>query len=246
MADGIVIYAVRYPGGSPVPPDRPAAAAYYRADVGGRLLVTGAVPPCRLICVDVSSVSSGRCPDGLCAAVVRECLSHGCAGAAVMTPGPGSASFFPPLADAMANAGLRLYLPEAYVMPGMDCIALVSTAVSSGSFRQRMTSAAEKFGKDRVAADVMPLRVDYALAPPERTRRELTPGELRRLLPGTGGAVRHCKTLCAGYFTYTVGERAHFTVFDDEYSVMEKLRVIAEVGIREVFVPEADVLRYYL
>lgn len=135
------------------------------------------------------------------------------------------------LSAACAQAGLTLYLPEAFAALSPDCRVLVSSALVSGTLERRLTEAIGKYGLERVTLAVEVVAEDFLL-PASGRGEPLTPNQLRQLIDRLSPAVFFDRGLCAHYFTYMArGSQAHFILYDTARSVQEKLSAAQRLGV---------------
>lgn len=178
-------------------------------------------------------------PEALRDAVLRECGRRGYAGVLLdfeEAPRRDRAAFAAALAPALAAGRRTLYLPERYAASAPGATALLCTAISGGSFSQRLQeAAAQAGGAGRLALDVQRLRMDFRL--PARTGEgdPLTGEALEKLMEREKPAVFFSQDLCARYFTYAREGEAHFVLFDDADTLNQKLRLGAGMGFAAAF-----------
>ena len=178
-------------------------------------------------------------PEALCAAVLRECGRRGYGGAVLdfeEPPRRDRLAFAERLGQALSAGRRVLYLPEEYAGAAQDAVLLICTAISGGSFTERLQEAAARHGgAARLALDVQRLRMDFRL--PARTGEgdPLSAEALQRLMERKSPAVFFSQDLCARYFTYTVDSEAHFVLFDDADTLNQKLKTGAGMGFSAAF-----------
>ena len=129
----------------------------------------------------------------------------------------------------------RLYLPESCAGRVPGSIAVVGTAISGGSFRQRLEEAVSAFGGGRLALDVRRLTMDFSLPSPSGEGAPISPQQLRELLEELRPNTFYSRDLCAKYFTYTRAEQAHFVLFDDADTIRRKLHTGQNLGFSAAF-----------
>ncbi len=129
----------------------------------------------------------------------------------------------------------RLYVPEAYGPRVPGATVVVCTALSGGSFRQRMQEAADRWGASRVALDVQRLMMDFPLPSPTGEGDPLTAEQLAQLWEELQPSAFYSRDLCARYFTYTREGKSHFVVFDDADTMRTKIRSGAAMGFAAAF-----------
>ncbi len=139
------------------------------------------------------------------------------------------------------QAGLRrsrrgLFLPESYANFSSQAILYLSSALSGGSLRQRLQTAVETYGADRLALSLHRASADFFLPSPTGEGRPLSQQALRQRMARLEPRVHFSQDLCAHYFTYMSRETgAHFVLFDDEESLRSKRALAQEVGIQRFF-----------
>ncbi len=180
-------------------------------------------------------------PEPFCQEVVRECAARGFQGAFFDFEGrpmPVLRRAVELLAPGFRRRGWSLYVPEGYVTADPCVKAVISTALSGGSLKQRLSQTAETYGPDRVVLGLEWTSEDFTLPAPDGSGSRLSREELDALLERRAPAVYFDQELCAHYFTYMrTGQSAHFVLYDDPASMGKKLRVAAALGIREGFLP---------
>ena len=178
-------------------------------------------------------------PDALCAAVLRECGRRGYGGVVLdfeEAARPDRLAFAGRLGPALAGTRRVLYVPEPYAAAAPEAVTLICTAVSGGSFSQRLQEAAARAGgANRLALDVQRLCMDFRL-PARAGEGEPLPAEaFRRLMERENPPVFFSQDLCARYFTYTQEGEAHFVLFDDAGTLAQKLRLGTGMGFFAAF-----------
>lgn len=184
-------------------------------------------------------------PEELCREIMQECAGRGFSGVFCDFEGP----LYPVLARAVerlaplfAQRNWQLYLPEEYALRAPQTAkAVIPTALSGGSLRQRLTEAVERFGPQRVALGLERVAEDFTLPAASGSGRPLSRQDLQLLLQERCPAVYFSDELCAHYFTYMIrGQDAHFILYDDISSLLRKIRVAAGLGISQGFLPYAQ------
>lgn len=190
------------------------------------------------------SISDREAPEisdaqALCAAVLRECGRRGYTGALLDFERPAREDrvlFAQQLGRLLSTSRRTLYVPESYAHAVTTSIPLICTALSGGSFTERLRDAAALRGSAaKLALDVQRLRMDFRL--PARTGEgtPLSAEELHRLMERESPAVFFSQELCARYFTYSRGGDTHFVLFDDADTLNQKLKVGASLGFSAAF-----------
>ena len=218
----------------------------YRIGEGGQLLRQNLLMRTQ---GGLMSLGDWGCPAAFPAAplvrqICRECAQRSYQGVLADFEGavsPERASFLQSLSTALRTARRRLYVPEAYAAQIPGACAVVCTALSGGSFQQRMEEAAARFGRDRLALDLQRLRMDFLLPSPTGEGTPLSQEELDALLEQIRPSVFYSRELCARYFTYSRDGVYHFVLYDDGGTLRQKLRFGRSLGCAAAFLmyPEA-------
>lgn len=176
-------------------------------------------------------------PEALCAAVLRECGRRNYGGALLdfeEAPRRDRMAFAEKLVSVLGSSRRTLYIPERYAVPG--AVALICTAISGGSFSQRLEEAcARPGGAGGLALDVQRLRMDFRLPARTGEGRSLSLEDFRKLTEQLNPSVFFSQDLCARYFTYAQDGDAHFVLFDDADTLRQKLRTGAAMGFSAAF-----------
>ena len=181
-------------------------------------------------------------PETFCQEVVRECSARSFLGVFFDFEGapiPVLRRAVEHLAPIFQRRRWSLYVPESYAISAPAVKVVISTALSGGSLKQRLSQAAQMYGADHIALGLEWVAEDFALPAMSGGGRVLEWEELDRLLQQRSPAVYFSDELCAHYFTYMhTGQSAHFAIYDDASSMAKKLYVASALGIREGFLPE--------
>jgi hypothetical protein len=172
----------------------------------------------------------------LCQAVMRTCAAHAFEGvvADFETPGHGRLEqFVAECAPVLEAKGLVLYVSAGYAHCTRACRVVFPCAPVSGSVRDCLTTARERYEGRRLAPDWERLMCDVTL-PKAGPGARLTPRALARLT--VGRQVFFSQELCTHYFTYKdASGETHFVLYDDGQSLLKKLRLAAGLGVSEGF-----------
>ncbi len=183
-------------------------------------------------------------PEPFCQEVVRECAARGFRGVFFDFEGrplPVLRRAVELLGPVFQRRGWSLYVPEGYVCSCPCVKAVISTALSGGSLKQRLAQATEDYGPGRVALGLEWVAEDFTLPAPGGAGVHLSQKELDELLERRAPAVYFDHELCAHYFTYMhTGQNAHFVLYDNPSSMAKKLAVAAALGIKEGFLPPPE------
>lgn len=151
-------------------------------------------------------------------------------------PSPYITQLIEALEAGLARNRRGLFLPESYANFSQRTFLYLSSAISGGSLRQRLKSAVDAYGTDRLALSLHRAREDFFLPSPTGEGRPLSQEELRQRMARLDPRVHFSQDLCAHYFTYMSRETgAHFILFDDEKSLGKKREIAQEVGIQRFF-----------
>lgn len=164
---------------------------------------------------------------------VRECRARGAMGFVANWCRPPSremAAVTAALDKALGQAGLTLWVPEAYGHHAPAAQVMISSALSGGTLKVRLEEAMERFG-GRVTLCVEKMAEDFCLPSPSGRGTPLTNEGLRELMGRVHPSVYYSSELCAHYFTYGQNGRVHFVLFDDAGSIRRKLILAKRLGI---------------
>ena len=190
-----------------------------------------------LLCVSDREAPFIDDPEALCGAVLRECGRRNYGGALLdfeEAPRRDRMAFAEKLAQALGGAKRTLFIPERYAVPG--AVVLICTAISGGSFSQRLEEARNRpGGAGGLALDVQRLRMDFRLPARSGEGAPLSLEDFRQLLDREQPAVFFSQDLCARYFTYARDGEAHFVLFDDADTLRQKLRLGSAMGFSAAF-----------
>ena len=139
-----------------------------------------------------------------------------------------------------AAQGWALYVPESYAASAPAGRVLISSVLTHGTLERRLSAAAERYGKERTVLAVEWVREDFPL-PAGGRGRPLARPELESLIQRLEPAIFFDKGLCAHYFTYMVGPKAYFVMFDTPRSVREKLDLANRLELRGALLPGPEI-----
>lgn len=197
---------------------------------------------------DADAPAVGR-PEQLARQIWQECGLRGYSGVLAdfeSTPTDDRVALLMRLRAILQANRRRLYVPEAYGPRVPGATVVICTALSGGSFRQRLQEAADRWGTAQVALDVQRLVMDFPLPSPTGEGTPLTAQQLEELQKELQPAAFYSRDLCARYFTYTRNGESHFVVFDDADTMRKKIQTGSAMGFSTAFLtyPEAkDLLR---
>lgn len=176
-----------------------------------------------------------------CRQVQRECIQRGAMGFWLeLDPRPEQEDVKRLLSalDNMAqNARLKLWLPEWCGQYAPHGNVLISSALSGGTLRARLSDAQCTFGAERVTLAIEPMAEDFTLPSPNGRGRLLEPGELQRLMTSLHPNTFYSSELCAHYFTFLQRGVPHFILFDTPGSIRKKYDLAQHLGLGYVLAP---------
>lgn len=219
------------------------AHAAYRVGQGPHLFRTQLPAPLTggIMVLDHRDFDGVGKAEPFCQEVVRECALRSFQGAFFDFEGaplPVLERAAALLAPTFQKRGWSLYLPPSYAAKVPGAKVVVSTALSGGSLRRYLREAIDAYGVERVVLGLEWSCEDFILPSRDGSGRPMTRGELKELQQKRRPNVYFSDDLCAHYFTYMpTGGSPHFILYDDAASMENKLRMAAEMGIREGFLP---------
>ena len=217
----------------------------YRVGLGPRLLGARLPDALRggLMQVDCAGFDGMGDPVGCCRQILGECRRRGYRGIVCDFEGMPSDCLckMVEILDRNCNAqGWALYVPEGYARCAPNGRVLIPSALTHGTLERRLREAAERYGPHRVVLAVEWVREDFPLPAGGRGEPlavDALEGMLQRLEP----AVFFDKGLCAHYFTYMAGPKAHFVLFDTPRSIREKLAAADRLGLCAALLPQPEI-----
>ena len=229
------------------PPDQTQAALSYGVPVAhmayrlgpGPALLRSAVPASLqggLMMMDDQGCGGGRGdPLPFCRQVARECAARGFQGVVAdwdspLTPALGRLARA--LDQTLAEREWPLYLPEDYGSHEPHARLLVSSALSGGSLRQRLTEALAQHGRERVVLALERAAEDFPLPAPKGCGTPLRLEELRQMMRRLHPNVYFSEELCAQYFTYRSQDgQVRLVLYDSQDSLRQKLQTARNAGV---------------
>lgn len=140
-------------------------------------------------------------------------------------------------------AGLQLLIPLALAQAAPHAIIIADTAISGGSLLHRFDSLAARYGRERLAAQLICSCADFPLPCSVPNGTALSPSEFDALREETHASLFFSKELCAKYFTYSKNDQAHFVLFDDSDTLQYKAEQLFHCGIETMLVVFPDARR---
>ena len=138
--------------------------------------------------------------------------------------------------------GIRLYLPEMYAESSDWAQIIIPTAIWAGSLEQKLEKAVAAYGKERICLDIERLRLDFSLSSQTEHGEKLSAQNLYEKRKQYQPNSYFSQDLQAYYFSYEDIHGTHFVLYDDTYSIGEKLSLAQQLGITEsmVLYPEVE------
>ena len=217
----------------------------YRVGLGPKLLGARLPDGLRggLMQIDCAGFDGTGDPVGCCRQILGECRRRGYRGIVCDFEGLPSDCLCKMvwILDRNCNAqGWTLYVPEAYARHAPNGRVLIPSALTHGTLERRLRDALERYGPHRAVLAVEWVREDFLL--PAGGRGEpLAPDALEGMVRRLEPAVFFDRGLCAHYFTYMAGPKAHFVLFDTPRSIQEKLALAKRLGLCAVLLPQPEV-----
>lgn len=217
----------------------------YRIGPGPRLLGARLPPGLRggLMQIDCAGFDGEGDPVPCCRQILGECRRRGCRGIVCDFEGPpcGCLGKLVEILDRNCAAqGWALYVPEGYMNRAPQGRALVPSALTHGTLERRLRDALGRYGPGRTALAVEWVREDFPL-PASGRGAPLAPDALEGMLHRLEPAVFFDRGLCAHYFTYMAGAKAHFVLFDTPRSIREKLSLANRLGVGAALLPQPEI-----
>lgn len=141
------------------------------------------------------------------------------------------------------RAGLPLLIPLPLAEYAPNACAIADTAISGGSLEGRFSELLRRFGRGRIAAQLVCSCADFPLPCANPNGTPLSPEEFQKLLHRTSSTVFFSRELCAKYFTYSDGDHAHFVLFDDADTLRTKARLLRGLGVSRLLAVYPDACR---
>jgi hypothetical protein len=139
------------------------------------------------------------------------------------------------LAAELEQRRIPLWVPETCAEDMPDTVrVIISSAISGGSYTERLKSAAGKWGLGRLILEAERNCEDFLLPSPDGIGRRLSFRQLDNMFIKKMPSPFFSPDLCTYYFTYRdENRRPHFVLFDNANSMRRKLSAAAELGIRD-------------
>ena len=199
----------------------------YRVGAGPKLLGIRLPQGLRggLMQVDCAGFDGAGDPVGCCRQILGECRRRSFRGIVCDFEGP-PRGCLPKLVEILdrncAAQGWGLYVPEPYAPRAPGSRVLIPSAVTCGAL-----------AVEWVREDFLLPAAGRGEPVEQRALEEM----LRRLQPATF----FDRGLCAHYFTYMAGPKAHFVLYDSPRSIREKLDLARRLGLCAALLPQPEI-----
>lgn len=140
------------------------------------------------------------------------------------------------LCAALARAHVAHFVPERSAPLAPESSVICSAAVSGGSFGELVEELCQRYGPRRVCLDLVRMCSDFTMPSYSPDGSPLSWQELEALRDKYQAEGFFSPELCAKYFTYRKENgSAHFVLFDDGDTALQKLRIAREKSVGSVF-----------
>lgn len=182
-------------------------------------------------------------PYPLCCQIVQECRMRGAAGVLAdweeLSPPLWRLTQY--LSQELPRFGLQLFVPEGCGSLSEQSRVLISSALSGGTLETRLREALSRWGSQRTALALERVQKDFILPCPDGQGRELDTNALQTFIRQRRPSIYWSEEYRARYFTYHDGARVHFVLFDDGPTLVKKLELAKQLGIRHIIVPWREI-----
>lgn len=186
-----------------------------------------------ILMADTAQLRQWNAPEPLLRQAVGECRARQAQGFCLnwsQPPTPPALELTAALEQALNEAGLALWVPENYGGACSTAKVLISSALSGGTLRRRLTDACEQFGPERVILAVERMAHRFPLPSPTGQGEPVPRETLAALLREDVSPCRS-EEFCASYFTRREGGQIALYLYDDEASLRSKLALAGELGL---------------
>ncbi len=177
-----------------------------------------------------SDLSEQRIGDRLVYEIITECKTRKFTGVLVNFE---NRELLEPLAKELNSLNLTLYVHEEMGYEYENATVLVSSAISGGTLKRRLSEAAEHFGPERILLDVEPVFRNFLLPAPDGEGKILSFDEFSELSDKYSSAAFYSPELCCNYFTYSEKGNTHFVLYDTAGTLKKKLQLAESLKINK-------------
>ncbi|MGN1013874.1 MAG: hypothetical protein ACI4PM_00795 [Butyricicoccus sp.] len=182
-----------------------------------------------------------RTPSLLASSACSLAQSRGCMGVLADFQRPALSDAAAALDDECHRLGLSFWIPLELADCAPHGIYLFETAVSGGSLKEYCTELAERYGSDRIAAQLVRACSKFSIPSPTADGTPLTTQQANELMKAANAIPFFSRELCANYFTCTEDGQPRFILFDNAETLRAKQRLLDSIGISHqlLFYPDA-------
>lgn len=165
-----------------------------------------------------------------------ECTRRGYAGAVLDgTVGTAALPMLSALSQELRRAGVVHYVPAELLPAAPGARAIVSGAVSGGSFPVLLDGLCRRWGAGNIALDLQRTRSLFTMPSWSPEGKRLDAAELNALLAQQQPSIFFSDELGCKYFTFRQDGQARFVLFDDADTAAFKLNEARRRGLPAVF-----------
>lgn len=213
----------------------------YQAGNGPRLYRSAPPESIRggVLMADDSQLRQINNPTFFCQQAIRECRARGATGFCANwshEPSEAMRTLTAALGEALAPQGLELWVPEPYGDCCSTAHVMISSALSGGTLRQRLTEAIKEYSAERVTLAIERTAADFRLPAPSGQGTPLSPEKLQSLCAQPGVRIYNSPEFCSHYFTYASEDQLHLVLFDTGDSIRDKLLLAGELKLGHAMV----------
>lgn len=176
----------------------------------------------------LSSEGEVRADDYTVTEIISECKSRRFKG---VLANFGAAPLLTEISKELNELNLRLIVTENLGSDYSSAWVLISSTLSGGTLRRRLSEAVNKYGASRIVLDVE--RVTREFVPPayDGEGRFVSREEFETLKARVSPAPFFSQELCCNYFVFFEGGRPHIVLYDNLGSIKNKLFIASSLGI---------------
>jgi len=143
----------------------------------------------------------------------------------------GASPMLTALAGALSELNLRLIVPEPLGKDFRNAWVMLSTALSGGTLKRRLSEAVNTYGAGRIVLDVERVSRDFTPPAPDGEGRLLTREEFETLKAGISPIPFFSYDLCCNYFIFMEDGQPHIVLYDNLGSIKNKLLIAGSLRI---------------
>lgn len=143
----------------------------------------------------------------------------------------GASPLLTSLSKALSEQNLRMIVPEPLGNDFKNAWVLISSALSGGSLRRRLSEAANTYGAGRIVLDVERVFRVFTPPVPDGQGRPLSREEYETLKARVSPTPFFSYDLCCNYFIFFEDEQPHIVLYDNVGSIKSKLLIASSLRI---------------